>query len=149
MKLRFELGRRARMQAVYRQSYPGPITVVFVEDCSPGASFEKISESLESTFDQKPAGISIQTVRNAENLGNCLSRNAGIAACIADIYVLIDADCLMNGDFVRAHVSEHLLGGGDHYYRFYGFEFGRLAGPGATRHPGRSRRGIGGLHYDF
>ena len=101
------------LEAIYRQSYPGKITVVFVDDCSPGESFEEVNKHIESTFDRKPPHVFIQTVRNAENLGNCLSRNAGIAACEADIYVLIDADCLMNGDFVRAHVSEHLLGGAD------------------------------------
>lgn len=101
------------LRAVYRQSYPGSITVVFVDDCSPDTSFDEMSEQINATFDRKPAHISVQTLRNAENLGNCQSRNAGIAVCAADIYVLIDADCLMNGDFIRAHVAEHLLGGAD------------------------------------
>jgi len=102
---------RPFLEAVYRQSYPGPMTAVFVEDCSPGSTFEEMGEHIERLAVGKPARISVQIVRNVENLGNCLSRNAGIAACAADIYVLIDADCLMNGDFIRAHVAEHLLGG--------------------------------------
>ncbi len=57
----------------------------------------------------QPANVAIRIIRNAENVGNCLSRNAGIAACAADIYIVIDSDCLINKDFVSAHVAEHRL----------------------------------------
>ena len=101
------------LDAVYRQTYPGPITVVFVDDGSPDASFADMQHRIEQSAAQRPANIAVKIVRNAENLGNCLSRNAGIAAISAAIYVVIDADCLINRDFVSAHVAEHRFPGTD------------------------------------
>ncbi len=101
------------LDAVYRQTYPGPITVVFVDDGSPDAAFSEMEHRIEQSAARRPANLATKIVRNAENLGNCLSRNAGIAAISADIYVVIDADCLINRGFVSAHVAEHRFAGTD------------------------------------
>ena len=101
------------LEAVFRQSYAGPITVVFVDDGSPDAAFADMERRIQDSAAKRPANIAVKIVRNAENRGNCLSRNAGIAAVNADIYVVIDADCLINRDFVSAHVAEHRLPGTD------------------------------------
>lgn len=99
------------LEAIFRQTYSGPITVVFVDDGSPDAAFADIEQRIEQAASHKPANVAVRIVRNGQNLGNCLSRNAGIAAVDADIYVVIDADCLINRDFVSAHVAEHRLPG--------------------------------------
>jgi glycosyltransferase involved in cell wall biosynthesis len=101
------------LDAVFRQSYAGPMTVVFVDDGSPDTAFSEMERRIRQSAQMRPANIAVKTVRNAENRGNCLSRNAGIAAVDADIYVVIDADCLINRDFVSAHVAEHQLPGTD------------------------------------
>ena len=99
----------AFLDAIYRQSYSGPITVVLVEDPSPESLFAEIEARIQRALKRKPPHIAIKVIRNAINLGNCASRNVGIEASDADICAVIDADCLINGHFVRAHVSEHLL----------------------------------------
>ncbi len=101
----------AFLDAIFRQTYSGPITVVFVDDGSPEEAFSDIERRIEQSASQKPANVTIKTVRNGENVGNCLSRNAGIAAVSADVYLVIDADCLINRDFVSAHAAEHRLPG--------------------------------------
>src|SRR5262249_44534459 len=102
---------RPFLDAIYAQSYPGAVTVVFVDDCSPESSKSEIERRIAPSSSGAPLNIAHKLVRNSENLGNCLSRNAGIAACRADIYVVIDADCLINKDFLAAHVAEHALPG--------------------------------------
>lgn len=101
------------LAAVYRQNYPGPVTVVLVNDRSEPDTFAGMEAAIARLSASKPSHIAVHTVQNRENLGNCLSRNAGISSCNADAYVLIDVDCLMNGDFIRAHVSQHLISAAD------------------------------------
>lgn len=92
---------------IVRQSYPGEIAIVLVDDCSPedDAFRAKLYQArLEALEEPKRRII---TVTNASNLGNCASRLAGLAAHTADIYIIVDCDCLLNRDFVAAHVFEH------------------------------------------
>ena len=49
-------------------------------------------------------------MRNAQNSGNCESRNRGIAAATGDVLIIIDADCMLNRDFVQRHVDAHAFG---------------------------------------
>lgn len=102
----------AFLEAVYRQSYSGPITIVLVNDHSPNGSLE-FETLIEESLERKPAHIGVKLVNNDANLGNCRSRNIGIEATEADICVVIDSDCLINGHFVRAHVAEHILASPD------------------------------------
>ncbi len=92
---------------VSRQSYPGPISVVMVDDGSPEPDAARAEAYARIAAASGVANRSFKVVRNAENLGNCGSRHAGIAAIEADIYVVMDCDCLINRDFVAAHVFEH------------------------------------------
>lgn len=97
----------AFLEHVRVQSYPGQISVVLVDDLSPELDAE-MAEAFAARIEA--LGITNRTVkviRNAENSGNCLSRMNGIAAEDADIYVVMDCDCLINRDFVAAHVFEH------------------------------------------
>lgn len=94
------------LRSVYRQSYTGTITVVLVDDCSPDQSAAEVERFVAQASGQAPH-VTVRVVRNPANLGNCASRNRGLAAVEADIYVVVDCDCLLNRDFVAAHVYEH------------------------------------------
>jgi GT2 family glycosyltransferase len=101
------------LEHIRRQNYPGEIVTVLVDDCSPepdGELAEAFRERLEAFGD---GARRVRLVWNAENSGNCQSRMTGLAAEEADIYVVIDCDCLINRDFVASHVFEHALPGAD------------------------------------
>ncbi|CAN5328751.1 hypothetical protein BH09PSE2_BH09PSE2_11940 [soil metagenome] len=96
------------LQHVADQNYPGEIEVVPVDDRSPEPDVE-VAEAFALRLEA--AGRTDRKVRvlqNAENSGNCRSRLNGIEASTdADILIVIDCDCLLNRDFVAAHVFEH------------------------------------------
>ena len=93
---------------VLRQSYAGRITVVVVDDRG-----EDDGGRAVRALRCEPCGVSGSTrstsssIASPRILGTCASRNAGVAAVEADLYVVIDCDCLINRDFVNAHVFEH------------------------------------------
>lgn len=92
---------------VTNQTYPGRITTVLVDDRSPEGELA-IADLYETRLRQRGlADRSVVTIQMPENSGNCAARLAGLAAVEADIYVVIDCDCLINRDFVAAHVFEH------------------------------------------
>jgi GT2 family glycosyltransferase len=92
-----------------RQSYAGEIEVVFVDDCSPDRSVAALdayrSSALPEAAERRP--LEFRLLRNERNSGNCVSRNVGIRACTGDLIIVIDADCMLNRDFVAAHVAAH------------------------------------------
>lgn len=92
---------------VVRQSYPGEIAIVLVDDCSPDEDLAEAQIYQIRLAAQEFTNRRIVTVKNEANLGNCASRLAGLAAHEADIYIIVDCDCLLNRDFVAAHVFEH------------------------------------------
>lgn len=97
------------LRAINRQTYGGPMTVVLVDDCSPDDSARLAEEAIAAMAGELRPNLSVRLLRNDTNMGNCLSRNRGIAAVEGDIYTIIDCDCLLNADFVAAHVWEHLI----------------------------------------
>jgi glycosyltransferase involved in cell wall biosynthesis len=92
-----------------RQRYDGPMTIVFVDDCSPDDSVARAHGHRCERASAWPINLGMRIIRNQENLGNCASRNRGVAAVEADVYVVIDCDCLLNQDFVAAHADQHAL----------------------------------------
>jgi glycosyltransferase involved in cell wall biosynthesis len=95
------------LEHIRLQTYPGPIVTVLVDDCSPepdAALAEAFQERLEA-FGH--ANRSVRVLRNPANGGNCQSRMNGLQAEQADIHLVMDCDCLINRDFVAAHVFEH------------------------------------------
>jgi glycosyltransferase involved in cell wall biosynthesis len=92
-----------------RQSYPGEIEVVFVDDCSPDRSVDVVDafRSEASSAGAQAHRLEFRVVRNQTNSGNCTSRNVGMRACRGDLIIVIDADCMLNRDFVAAHVAAH------------------------------------------
>ncbi len=93
------------------QSYNGEVEFVFVDDCSPDDSVAVVERfAAELAAGPHADRLSVQLLRNSSNLGNCASRNRGLAAATGDILVIIDADCMLNRDFVLRHVDAHAFG---------------------------------------
>ncbi len=95
------------LEHVCDQTYPGPITTVLVDDRSPDDDAARASAFGQRLRESGRGDRSVTVLRNNGNLGNCASRLAGIASQEADILVVVDCDCLMNREFVAAHVFEH------------------------------------------
>lgn len=93
------------------QTYAGPIELVLVDDCSTDDSVEVIG-CLREAY-RKITNLQIRLVRNQTNLGNCGSRNRGIARATGDILVVIDGDVLVNRKFIEEHVTAHRSKGYD------------------------------------
>jgi glycosyltransferase involved in cell wall biosynthesis len=92
---------------VVDQSFPGEIALVLVDDRSPQDDVKR-ARALGAELAANGVGNrSIKIVQNKKNLGNCASRLVGLGATEADVYIVIDCDCLINRDFVAAHVFEH------------------------------------------
>jgi glycosyltransferase involved in cell wall biosynthesis len=91
-----------------RQSYDGEIEIVCVDDCSPDDSVEIVKRFFQRQAPSDP--FQLKLVRNAHNSGNCESRNRGIAAATGDLLIIVDADCMLNRDFVQRHVDAHAFG---------------------------------------
>ena len=94
------------LKAFRNQDYEGEIEIVLVDDKSP----DRGGEVAEALADHLGDRFSLKIVRNAENLGNCQSRNRGVALATGDYIIVIDPDCIVNRRFVRSHVHQHLKG---------------------------------------
>ena len=94
------------LKAFRNQDYEGEIEIVLVDDKSP----DKSGDAAEALAAHPVERVSLKVVRNAENLGNCQSRNRGVAAATGDYIIIIDPDCIVNRRYVRSHVHQHLRG---------------------------------------
>jgi glycosyltransferase involved in cell wall biosynthesis len=93
----------------FRQSYPGEFEIIFIDDQSLDQSAEIVERFVNNARNsgeyQKLPEIKI--LKNEKNLGNCISRNRGIKSATGDIVIVIDADCMVNKDFLSAHADAH------------------------------------------
>ena len=94
------------LHALGNQDYGGSIEVILVDDTSPDGSGDAGLALAPDATDR----FSVTVVWNTENLGNCGSRNRGIAHTTGDYVFVVDPDCIVNRSFVRAHVHHHLKG---------------------------------------
>ena len=97
------------LESYFRQSYEGEFEIVFVDDQSPDDSERVIARCIETAqqsgrYRKLPL---IRIIRNEKNQGNCVSRNRGIREAQGDIIIVIDADCMVNKDFLRCHADAH------------------------------------------
>ncbi len=95
------------LHGFFSQTYLGPVEIVLVDDQSPDRSTEAVRRFVEEArdnpvYERKPE---VRIFANPRNLGNCLSRNRGIAEATGDLIVVIDADCMVNREFLRAHAA--------------------------------------------
>ncbi len=97
------------LESYSRQTYDGPIEFIFVDDQSPDDDATIVHEFMEQLQQAREPrkNIEYKILLNPRNQGNCTSRNVGIAEATGDIVVVVDADCLLNADFIRRHVEAH------------------------------------------
>lgn len=98
----------AVLDSYVRQTYCGPLEVVFVDDCSPDDSVRAVEEYVARAKATPEIRLpDIRIVRNERNAGNCISRNNGIAHARGDLLIIVDADCVLNREYVQKHVEAH------------------------------------------
>jgi glycosyltransferase involved in cell wall biosynthesis len=103
------------LESLRRQSFAHEFEVIVVNDCSPDKSVEVLNEFIEN-FRYLPGSnpfLRFKLINMAANVGNCKARNVGISAAAADIICIIDADCLLNRDFLLAHYNAHASNSSD------------------------------------
>ena len=100
------------LQSFLRQTYPGSFELIFVDDRSPDNSVMAVQDFIAKIKEEKPSGAipDIRIIRNEKNLGNCASRNIGIQHTRGDAVIVIDADCVVNRDFLSAHAEAYAYG---------------------------------------
>lgn len=100
------------LKSFEEQTYNGEIEIVLVDDCSPDQGLSKVA-AFQKRMQTQLTGttkIRICILENTHNSGNCNSRNKGIAASTGDIVIVMDADCVVNRDFLKAHAEAYKYG---------------------------------------
>lgn len=97
------------IDALLQQTYPGKFEIIFVDDCSPDKGLELVEKyqnqiANDSHLKEK---VQIKFIKNKENSGNCISRLNGINSANGDILIVIDADCVVNKDYLSAHAEAY------------------------------------------
>lgn len=95
------------VEAFARQDFPGQIEIIFIDDVSTDSG-QDIVKNLKKKYANTAIDICLHI--NAENIGNCGSRNRGLEIATGDMIVIIDADCIVNTTFVSAHIQQHNSG---------------------------------------
>jgi len=100
------------LDAFFQQTYKGEFEIILVDDCSPdnGLALVETYKNKLSQIDNLKNRAQIKVVKNTENIGNCFSRLAGIKHATGDIAVIIDADCVVNRDYLKAHAEAYKNG---------------------------------------
>ena len=97
------------LDSFLQQSYQGAYEIILVDDCSPDQGL-KLVDSYQTRLGQMKHLkdlVQIKVVKNSENSGNCTSRLNGIKNSTGDIVIVIDADCVVNKDFLKAHAEAY------------------------------------------
>ncbi|MFZ2752273.1 MAG: class I SAM-dependent methyltransferase [Lysobacteraceae bacterium] len=98
------------LEGLYRQDFAGRYEIVLMDDATPDDSVEVVREFERWVPEARRRQVDLRIVRNERNLGNCGSRNRGIAEARGDIVIVVDADCMFNCDFLAAHYAAHAMG---------------------------------------
>lgn len=100
------------LESLKRQDFGGKFELILVDDCSPDNTVKVVEEFVRwSRFSASHnSRLNIRILRNATNIGNCGSRNKGIAEASGDVVIIVDADCMLNRSFVRRHYEAYMHG---------------------------------------
>jgi glycosyltransferase involved in cell wall biosynthesis len=114
------------LQALERQSYKGPVELLFVDDCSPDDSVKAVDEYYQLAKKSRPEVNlpKLTVVRNEKNTGNCGSRNRALSQAKGEIVMIVDADCLLNRDCLLTHAQSHAIGDCDVVCGYFNLETG-------------------------
>lgn len=97
------------LETIFQQSYPGDIEIIFVDDLSEDNSVDTVInkfKQLKNSIEKKHQ-IELKIIKNPANIGNCASRNKGVKEATGNVIVIIDADCLLNRDFLYQHTQAY------------------------------------------
>jgi glycosyltransferase involved in cell wall biosynthesis len=97
------------LQCLARQDFNGNSELVVVNDCSPDRSKETLIRCYEELKQQGYSLPNLTIIDNEKNSGNCSSRNRALQVVTGDVVVIVDADCLLNDNFLSAHVHSHIF----------------------------------------
>ena len=97
------------LQCLARQDFNGKSELVVVNDCSPDRSKETLIRCYEELKQQGYSLPNLTIIDNEKNSGNCSSRNRALQVVTGDVVVIVDADCLLNDNFLSAHVHSHIF----------------------------------------
>jgi glycosyltransferase involved in cell wall biosynthesis len=100
------------LKSFEEQSYEGELEIVLVDDCSPDKGVEQARKFRKrvGSISKGKLSIDVKLLQNSENLGNCDSRLKGIDASSGEIVIVMDADCVVNKDFLKAHAEAYANG---------------------------------------
>ena len=98
------------LEGLYRQDFAGRYEILLVDDVSPDDSIEVVREFERWIPEARRHQVDLRIVRNERNLGNCGSRNRGIAEARGDIIIVVDADCMFNREFLSSHYAAYSMG---------------------------------------
>lgn len=99
------------LESFISQRYKGEYEIIFVDDCSTDNSVQAVTDFIEKAKENNRSTRvpEIRIFKNTENVGNCTSRNTGIKNAKGDIIVVIDADCIVNKNFLKSHAQSYLF----------------------------------------
>ena len=89
------IGRTA--ESLFGQTY-ADIEYIFVDDCSPDRSIERMQEVLSRYPHRQPQ---VRVVRHAKNRGVAAARNSGVEAATGDYIYYVDADDWIEPDAIE------------------------------------------------
>ncbi|MDA8240171.1 MAG: glycosyltransferase [Nitrospiraceae bacterium] len=100
------------LESLLRQTYLGRFEIIFVDDHSHDNSVKTLEDYMDRAKSSAVYKVipKVTILRNEKNEGNCTSRNIGIGHAEGDIIVVIDADCMLNKDFLKAHAEAYYYG---------------------------------------
>lgn len=97
------------LESLRRQDFDYPFELIVVNDCSPDNSINILMD-FDAIYKSLPGSnknLQIKIINLDNNIGNCEARNIGINASQADIVSVVDADCVLNRSFLKAHFDAH------------------------------------------
>ena len=97
------------LESFFLQRYKGNFEIIFVDDCSTDSSVQVVTNFIKEKSEPGKyiSSPEIKILKNSNNLGNCISRNIGLNHAKGELCVIIDADCIVNRDFLTRHAEAY------------------------------------------
>lgn len=95
------------LESLRRQNFDLKYEVILVDDSCPGGTVNVVTEFQKSvmTLPDSNKNMSLRIINNSKNLGNCTSRNKGVSNSSGAICIIVDADCMLDSNFIASHYA--------------------------------------------
>lgn len=90
------------LRSVEASTHSGPTEILIVDDASE-LDCAPMVEAFRTSWAESSRNASIRLIRQENNLGNCVSRNVGIAASSYDHLFIVDCDSPISSEVLEAH----------------------------------------------